>query len=419
MPKKEIVAPPLAAENSNRKPNLEDIYQQQQIQRPGSASSTLNFQSFLLILAISLLGGFSSGLIQDNWFSADYPNVSPDGQSAKDGKKVLDLEFLLKDDNSGNSAVFAEIRKQIVGFYKVKAEAAGILDALYLEKDFLGSGLVITSDGWLLAPKSVIATGNYAVVLADKKVYQPDKAVEDSFSNLVLVHIAANNLSPVKFAALNSVLPTDSLLTARYSIQNHGADLVKTSIQKFSYHDQSKPVDFLLSTDKIDHYLKIAKDLPAVYNGAVLLNNKNEVVGALFNSGRDLINLAVPAYYLKSAVDNFLVNSEKVMRGRLGLSYVDLSETLGLAREITEDRVKGAVLLGDAKRSILAVAENSPAAKAGLKAGDIIIKVNNEDIDESNSLTKLIQDYKSGQEITLRVSRKGEETDVKVVLEEL
>ncbi len=421
MPKKEIVPLSNAANNLDKKPTIEDIYQQQQqMQRPNSAVAVLSFKSWLLILAISILGGFSSGLIQDNWFAVDYPAVSVDGQLATNGRKVLDLEFLLKDENSGNTEVFDEIRKQLVGFYTLKKEAGGaILDSLYLEKDFLGSGIIVTSDGWLLAPKSIIAGASYAVVLADKKVYQPDKVVEDKFSGLVLVHIAAGNLSPVKFAALNSVLPTDALLAARYAIQNHGADLIKTSIQKFSYHDQSKPADFLLSTDKIERYLKIAKDLPAVYNGAVLLNNKNEVVGALFNSGRELINLAIPSYYLKSAINNFLVNSEKVRRSRLGVNYLDLSETLGLAEAVNEGRTKGAVLLGDAKRSVLAVAENSPAAKAGLKAGDIILKVNNEDIDESNSLTKLIQDYKGGQEVTLRVSRKGEESEVKVVLEEL
>ncbi|MDP2586686.1 MAG: S1C family serine protease [Candidatus Komeilibacteria bacterium] len=420
MPKKEIVLPEKQTNNPEKRPLLEDIYQQHQMQRPSNAVATLSFKSFLLILLISVLGGFSAAIIQDSWFSVDYPSLGSDGRPSADNDKVLDLEFLLKEDSGGNSEVFAEIRKQIVGFYAVKKDAgAGILESLYLEKDFLGSGLVVTSDGWLLAPKSIAGGNNYAVVLSDKKVYQPDKVIEDEFSGLVLVHIAAQNLSPVKFASLNSILPTDSLLTARYSIQNHGSDLLKTSIQKFSYHDQAKPADFLLSTDKIDHYLKIAKDMPGVYNGAVLLNGKNEVAGLLFNSGRDLINLAVPSYYLRSAVNNFLVNSEKVMRSRLGASYVGLSESLGLSAEVNEDRVKGAVLLGDAKRSIMAVAENSPAAKAGLKAGDIILKVNNEDIDESNSLTKLIQDYKSGQEITLLISRQGKESEVRVVLEEL
>ena len=101
------------------------------------------------------------------------------------------------------------------------------------------------------------------------------------------------------------------------------------------------------------------------------------------------------------------------------MNYLDLTESLGLSNDVTENRLKGAVLIGDAKRNIMAVAENSPAAKAGLKAGDIILKINNEEINERNSLTKLIQDYTPGKEIILTISREGKEQEVKVILEEL
>ncbi|PIT90651.1 MAG: protease Do, partial [Candidatus Komeilibacteria bacterium CG10_big_fil_rev_8_21_14_0_10_41_13] len=56
---------------------------------------------------------------------------------------------------------------------------------------------------------------------------------------------------------------------------------------------------------------------------------------------------------------------------------------------------------------------------AGLKAGDIILKVNNEDVDERNSLTKLVQDYAPGQEVTLTILRSGQQVEVKVSLGEL
>jgi len=122
---------------------------------------------------------------------------------------------------------------------------------------------------------------------------------------------------------------------------------------------------------------------------------------------------------LVSAVNNFLAKSEEILRSRLGLSYLSLSEALGLPASVSENRTKGAVVLGDAKRNILAVAVGSPAEAAGLKAGDIIIKVNNEEVDESNSLTKLIQDYTSGQEITLTIIRAGQESQIKVTLDAL
>ncbi|MFA6304947.1 MAG: PDZ domain-containing protein [Patescibacteria group bacterium] len=415
---------PKTSEANNRETKrtvIDNIYNQE-ILRPSSGGGILGIKNLLLILVVSVLGGFVAGLVQDNWFSVnDYLSPAASEQVAK-SKEVLDLNFLVKEDTGSYDKIFSEIRKQLVGFYRLKtptSAGSGILDSLYLEKDFLGSGVVATSDGWLMVPAGVVGDNKFIVVTSDKKIYQPDKQILDKFSNILLVHISATGLSPVKFASVSAISPTDLLLTSRYSIQNHGSDIVKTSIQKFAYHDQAKPADFLLSTDKIDHYLKLAKELAPVYNGAMLLNDKNEVAGLLFNSGREGINLAIPAYYLKSAIGNFLANSEEVLRSRLGVNYLDLSEALGLNQAVAEGRVKGAVLLGDAKRNILAVIDGSPAALAGLAAGDIILKVNNEDIDESNSLTKLIQDYSSGQEITLRIFRKGEEKDLKVTLGEL
>ncbi|HLC63783.1 MAG TPA: PDZ domain-containing protein, partial [Patescibacteria group bacterium] len=239
------------------------------------------------------------------------------------------------------------------------------------------------------------------------------------FSGAVLVKIAKDNLSPVKFAEVNNLSPTNVLLAARYSVQNHGSDIVKTSLQKFAYHDQAKAEDFLLATEKIDHYLKAANEFKLTYNGAALINENNEVVGLMFDSGRNLIDLALPAYYLKSAINNFLVNSQEIIRSSLGVYYIDLAEAIGLSHEVSEGRTKGAVLLGSSVKNVLAVEPGSAAAEAGLEAGDIVIKVNGEEVDEKNSLTKLIQDYTPGQEISLTIVRAGEEMEIKLILGEI
>ena len=137
---------------------------------------------------------------------------------------------------------------------------------------------------------------------------------------------------------------------------------------------------------------------------------------AFFDFFVDFDNIA---RFLDSAVGNFLKNSSEVIRGYLGVHYVDLSESLGLAEGVIEGQTKGAVLLGEAKENRLAVAKSSPAETAGLKAGDIIVKVNNEEVDEKNSLTRLIQDYTPGQELALTVLRDKETMEIKVVLGEL
>lgn len=395
---------------------LNEVYKQE-IQAPPKNKSFIEIRIIIFCLIISFLSGLVAAFVKDLLVDGNPVVITPE-TSVKEKTVVPDLEFLLSKEDEASSGVLSQLRSQIVGFYR-KKKTQEILPSLYLEKDFLGSGVIITSDGWLLTHQQVIDKEDFIVITADKKILEPLKTVKDPFSGAVLVQVSAKDLNPVKFADINYSQVTDPLLTVRYSAQNHGSDIVKTAIQRFAYHDQVKPLDFLLSTEKIDHYIKIADNLEMVYNGAALFNSKSELIGLLFESGREQIRLAVPAYYLKSAVNNFLSSAGEVLRSNFGVSYLDLSEALGLPAAVAENRVKGAVLLGSVEQNIMAVKEGSPAQNAGLKAGDIVLRVNNEEINENHSLTQLVQEYTPGQEISLTIVRDGKEAIVKVVLGEL
>ena len=69
----------------------------------------------------------------------------------------------------------------------------------------------------------------------------------------------------------------------------------------------------------------------------------------------------------------------------------------------------------DTEASVVA---GSPAERAGIKEGDIILQINDERIDADHTLASLIQKYQVGDEITLKIFRDGKELDIKVKLEE-
>ncbi|HLC63824.1 MAG TPA: hypothetical protein VJK25_00545, partial [Patescibacteria group bacterium] len=155
---------------------LAEIYQSE-IQRPKAlVRSAVGLKALLLLLAVSLIGGFWAGFVQDNLFDGYYQGLALNNTSAKPEPELLDLNFLLKEQDNQYDRVLSEIRSHLVGFYSQK-EGSGILDSVFLESDFLGSGIVVTSDGWLLTHRSVVGDGDYVVVTGNKEVLEPQEEV--------------------------------------------------------------------------------------------------------------------------------------------------------------------------------------------------------------------------------------------------
>ena len=119
-----------------------------------------------------------------------------------------------------------------------------------------------------------------------------------------------------------------------------------------------------------------------------------------------------PIDYFNSIMKS-AVQKEEISRSYLGVNFIDLESAPNLSIE----QKQGALISGDSSRR--AVIANSPAQKAGLQTGDIIIKVENEEVSRSRTLPELIQDYDSGVSVNLTVLRNGKELGISVALEKL
>src|SRR3989344_8493835 len=104
----------------SKRQTLEEIYGSE-IERPRVlARSAVGFKALLLLTVVALIGGFLAGLVQDNLFESYYQgwgavNLEPKAE----GPKLLDLNFLLKDQDNQYDQVLSEIRSHLVGFYAV------------------------------------------------------------------------------------------------------------------------------------------------------------------------------------------------------------------------------------------------------------------------------------------------------------
>lgn len=101
----------------------------------------------------------------------------------------------------------------------------------------------------------------------------------------------------------------------------------------------------------------------------------------------------------------------------LGLRYTLINKALQEQLKLSVDY--GALLAKGKEANELAVIPGSPADKAGLKEGDIILEINAVKVTPENSFSKIMNQYNVGDEIGLRVLRDGKEIVVKVALEEM
>jgi len=148
-------------------------------------------------------------------------------------------------------------------------------------------------------------------------------------------------------------------------------------------------------------------------SGGPLVNIKGELIGintAIFSrtGGYQGIGFAVPSNMVRLVMDQ-LIQKGKVTRGWIGVSIQEL--TPELAQQFGLKKSKGA-LVSD-------VVKDSPAAKAGIVRGDIIVEFNGKEVKDVSSLRNLVAQSKAGSAITLKILRGGKEVTVQVNIVEL
>ena len=149
-------------------------------------------------------------------------------------------------------------------------------------------------------------------------------------------------------------------------------------------------------------------------SGGPLVNVNGAVIGinTAVAGGADNIGFAIPINDVKGLISSVL-NSGKLVQSYLGVRYVSLNDAA--ASEYGLDVKRGAYIVPGEGDGVL---PDSPAAKAKLKEGDIITKVNGITIDEKTNLTSALSRFQVDDKVTLTVIRDGKTIKVEATLEE-
>lgn len=287
-----------------------------------------------------------------------------------------------------------------------------------VEEEAAGTGFIITNDGLILTNKHVVsdAGSTYTVIMADGTTYDAKVQSSDPFQDLAVVKIDAKNLPVVELGDSDQLKVGQWVVAIGNALgrfeNSVTAGVVSARNRKIEASDENGS-----NSESMDGMIQTDAAINAGNSGGPLINLKGQVIGinTAVASDAQSVGFAIPINDAKSAIDS-IKKTGRIVRPYLGVRYVPITKDIAKEANLPVDY--GALIKGGTSITELAVIPGSPADKAGLVENDIILEVNGEKIDQNNSLIKLIQQYKVGDEVELKVQSKGKEKTAKVKLEE-
>jgi serine protease Do len=265
----------------------------------------------------------------------------------------------------------------------------------------LGSGVIIDKDGYILTNNHVVEkASSIKVKLSDGKEYEAKVVGKDVKTDIALIKVKVKNSLPVAVLGDSDRLEVGDWVLA---VGNpYGLDHTVTAgiVSAKGRVIGQGPYDDFIQTDA---------SINPGNSGGPLFNLRGEVVGintAIIAGGQG-IGFAIPINMAKALLPQLKSNG-KVVRGWLGV--VIQKVTPELAKSFRLKELEGA-LVSD-------VMEDSPAYKAGVKRGDVIVSFDGKPIKEMEELPKIVAAVEVGKKVRIRLIRDGSPLDLDVTITE-
>jgi len=278
------------------------------------------------------------------------------------------------------------------------------------------TGVIITSDGMILTylnetdPKSF----KYTVFTGDGNSYDATLLDVDSYSNLAFFKIEAANLPVVSFGNSDDAKPGEKIVAIGNSSGEYSNGFASGILRDFNrtFNVAGKSVS---SSEKLEGVFETdINDLNSFIGGPVI-DYSSQVIGINGKTESDGKNIffQIPSNKVRTVIDKEI---KKDIRNNasLGAYYVSVTKTYALANQLKVQ--SGALIYSASGQQGLAIIADSPADKAGLRIGDIITEVSGEKVSSGKSLSDIIYEHKTGDQIELVLIRNGEEMKIPVTL---
>lgn len=263
-----------------------------------------------------------------------------------------------------------------------------------------GSGVILTADGYIATNNHVVTgASKIEITLQDKRTYVAELIGTDPTTDLALLKIAEDNLPFLP--AGNS----DELKVGQWVIAVGNPMNLTSTVTAGIVSAKGRSINLLRSNENryaIENFIQTDAAINPGNSGGALVNTAGEVVGintAIASQTGAFVGygFAIPINLAKKVLDD-LKKFGMVQRGLLGVSIQDVNADLAEKEGLKS--LNGVY--------VFEVMENSAAEKAGVKKGDVILKVEDKIVNSSSDLQETIGQHRPGDKVKITVKRKGE-----------
>jgi serine protease Do len=265
----------------------------------------------------------------------------------------------------------------------------------------LGSGVIVSPDGYILTNNHVVNNATeIQVALNDGRQFTAKVIGSDPKTDVALIRIKADNLPALTLADSDKIEVGDVVLAIGNPF-GIGQTVTKGIVSA---------KDRTTSGDMDEDFIQTDAAINPGNSGGALVDTEGRLVGInsailTHSGGNQGIGFAVPSNLCRWVMDS-LVKNGRVERGFLGVMIQNLTPDLATAFKLNS--ITGA-LVGD-------VNSGSPADKAGLKSGDVIMQLNGQPIEDASQLKLRVAETPPGSRVQLTVNRNGESKTFDVTL---
>ena len=386
-----------------------------QTTKPGEKLKKQTLLAAVFLLIISVSSGFAGG-----WYGARNKDSALGSQNTSANRQVILNESQLINSIAKDvspSVVSVDVTSQSavqnLGFFGFSTPSA---------QQSAGTGVIISADGVIVTNRHVVPAGStsVSVTLSDgtklDNVSVIGRTSESDSLDVAFLKIndkKGKTLVAAKLGDSSKVQTGDKVVAIGNALGQFQNTVTSGIISGYGRSVQAGDQTGTVS-ETLQNLFQTDAAINEGNSGGPLVNVNEEVIGinTALAGGAQNIGFAIPINDIQGLIKGVL-STGKLQRPYLGVRYVSLTDDIAYQYNLSVKR--GAyVAPGSGQASIVA---GSPADKAGIKEKDIITKIDDQAIDENNSLTSVLGRHNVGDSVTLTVVRDGKEQKIKVTLE--